>query len=226
VPGSLPTPDSTGPLDPTQRRLAERLLVAAVRRLQRRMPLRDGFRTDAVLAEVRRAAAGVRPPGHRGRQRLELDDTALRSVIDDLVAADRLARGGPRLRLAEEEEGLDPVMVQRIAQLLGGLEAAGLEPPPVEPVALRLGIPPGVIAELRASGRLVHLAPGIDYPAETWRAIEARLDRLQSVGPLTVARVRPELRATRRHAEAILARRTGQRMERRGPRRRRDRRAV
>jgi hypothetical protein len=146
---------------------------------------------------------------------LHLDDAELKGVVDTLVADGRLVRHGRRLIPPDGKPELDPEMRQRIDRLLAGLQAAGLAPPPVEALAARLGIPAGVIAELRASGSLVHLAPGIDYPAGLWRSVEEELARLAASGPLTVRRVRDALRATRRHAEAILARRRGDRAKRR-----------
>jgi hypothetical protein len=70
-------------------------------------------------------------------------------------------------------------------------------------LAGRLGIPPPVIDQLRAGGLLRAVAPGIDYPADVWSTIVARVEGM--AGTLTVARVRDELRTSRRHAEAILA---------------------
>jgi len=60
------------------------------------------------------------------------------------------------------------------------------------------------VAQLRAAGEVVSVAPGIDYPRATWLEISERLDRLARGGRLNVARVRDDLRASRRHAEAIL----------------------
>jgi hypothetical protein len=78
-----------------------------------------------------------------------------------------------------------------------------------------------VIDQLRSGGQLRQIGPGIDYPAEVWSALRARLEDMR--GTLTVARVRDELQTTRRHAEAILAA-TGERPLPSRPRR--DRRAV
>jgi hypothetical protein len=78
-----------------------------------------------------------------------------------------------------------------------------------------------VIDQLRAAGQLRQIAPGIDYPAEVWSALRAKLEAMP--GALSVGRVRDELHTTRRHAEAILAA-TGDRPRQprrpRGPRRR------
>lgn len=195
-----------GPMDPVQRRLAERRLLDALRRLHRREPMRPDVRLDTLLASARAAHPG-RSPRHRGATTLQLDDAGLLAVVDGLAAAGHIVRTGRRVRLPEHRPGLEPVMLERVERLLEGLRESGLEPPRVEGVAARLGIPEGVVAQLRASGELVQLAPGIDYPRATWEALRERVDRLAASGPLTVARARDHLRTSRRHAEAILARR-------------------
>lgn len=194
---------TVGAIDPEQRRVAERLILAALRRFHREQPLSVDLRTDALVARVR-AAAGRRPPSrHRGSTPLTLGDADLRRVIDDLVLDGRLVRRGRRIGLAEAKPGLDPEMDERVRRLLGGLRAAGAAPPRVEGLAARLGIPPPVIDQLRAGGVLRHVGPGIDYPADVWSALHARLEAMR--GERSVARIRDELRTSRRHAEAILA---------------------
>jgi hypothetical protein len=161
------------------------------------------IRVDTVVAAVRttrRAAAG-----HRGSAPLTLDDAGVRQVIDGMVAAGALVRRGHRIRLPSHRPGLDPVMRERADRLLDGLREAGAEPPRVDGPAARLGITPAVLAQLRRSGELVDIGSGVDYPRDVWSSIAARVDRVADHGPLTVARLRDELRTSRRHAEAILA---------------------
>src|SRR5438552_4612924 len=205
-------------MDPPHRRLAERRLVAALRRLHRRDPLRAEVRTDAVLRELRADPGERLPAGHRGGGSLRpLSDADLLAIVDALVASGRLLRRGHRVRLPEHEPIiLDSEMRARVDRLLAGLRDAGAEPPRVEGVAARLGIPAGVVAQLRSAGELVTVGEGIDYPRVVARALQARLDELAQGGPLTVSRVRDELRTSRRHAEALLA-------YRRAPRPKRDR---
>lgn len=198
------------PMDPIQRQLAERRLVAALRRLHRRQPLNPDVRVDTLVAELR-TNDRQRPTTHRGATPLVLDDAALRLVIDSLVLSGSLERSGHRVRLPEHAPTLDPVMRERVDLLLEGLASAGAAPPPVEGIASRLGIPGVVIDQLRASGELVSLEAGIDYPRSTWAELEVRLAMMAARGPLSVARVRDELRATRRHADAILRRLRGAR---------------
>jgi hypothetical protein len=200
-----------GPMDPAQRRLAERRLLNGLRRLHRREPMRPDVRLDTVL-QAARAIPAERPAGHRGAVRLALDDEQLMAVIDELAAAGRVVRHGRRVRLADHRPRLEPVMRERVDRLLAGLRQAGPNPPRVDAVAARLGIPEAVLAGLRSAGELVPLAAGIDYPRDSWEALRERVDRVAASGPLTVARVRDQLRTTRRHAEAILA---GWRAERR-----------
>ena len=192
-----------GSIDPEQRRVAERLVLATLRRFHREQPLSADLRIDSLVSRVRAAASRKPPPRHRGATPLTLDDADLRRVIDDMGADGRLVRTGRRVRLPDARPGLDPEMQERVNRLMEGLRAAGSEPPRVEGLAGRLGIPPTVIDQLRAGGMLRSIGPGIDYPADVWSALRARVDEMP--GNLNVARVRDHLRTTRRHAEAIIA---------------------
>lgn len=174
-------------------------------------------RVDTVVTAVRatRSAAA----GHRGSTPLTLDDDSVRRVIDEMVAAGALVRRGHRVRLPSHRPGLDPVMRERADRLLEGLREAGAEPPRVDGLAARLGITPAALAQLRRSGELVSIGAGVDYPEDVWVSISARVDRMAGRGPMTVARLRDELRTSRRHVEAILAFRRAERRRVR-PRRR------
>jgi selenocysteine-specific elongation factor len=210
----MTAPDAGGPMDPAQRRLAERRLLQVLQRLHRREPLRADHRVDTLIEAVR--SQPVAPGrGHRGAQRLILGDAALLVVVEALVAEGRVLRSGHRVRLPDHVPGIEPEMRQRVDRLLDGLRQAGAAPPRVEGVAARFGIPPGVLDELRRAGELVAVAPGIDYPRDTWEALRERIDRLAATGPLTIPRVRDGLRTSRRHAEALLAQRRARRLVRR-----------
>jgi len=190
-----------GAIDPEQRRLAERLVLAALRRFHREQPLSADLRMDTLVSRVR-AAASRRPPArHRGSA--PLDDSDLRRVIDDLVIGGALTRNGRRIRLADAETGLAPEMDEKVRALIEGLRSAGANPPRVDGIAARLGIPPNVIDQLRTAGILRQIAPGIDYPADTWASLRVRVEEMS--GQMSVGRLRDELRTSRRHAEAILA---------------------
>jgi hypothetical protein len=191
------------PIDPGQRLLAERRLLATLRRHQRRSPLRADVRVDTLVGELRAGEPG-RATGHRGRQPLTLSDGELRSVVDGMVAAGTLLRSGHRVQLPDAGRSLDPIMQERVDQLLATLSAGGAMPPAAESVGTRLGIPPALIDQLRVAGELISVDPRIDYPRHTWLEISHRLDLLADIGELSVRRVRDELGTTRRHAEAIL----------------------
>jgi hypothetical protein len=193
------------PIDPAQRRLAEGRLVTVLRRHQRRSPLRPDLRVDALVAALR-AGEPARPLSHRGRGAISLTDAELRQVVDGMVESGTLLRTGHRVQLPGEDRALDPVMRRRVDQLLATLAAAGATPPPVEPLARGLGLPEAMLAQLRAAGELVSVAPRIDYARETWEEIAVRLDQLPADGVPSVRLVRDELATTRRHAEAVLRR--------------------
>ena len=196
-------PGPIGAIDPEQRRVAERLVLSALRRFHREQPLSVDLRMDSLGARVRSAAGRRPPPRHRGATPLTLEDADLRRVIEDMADDGRLRRNGRRVGLPESRPGLDPEMAERVDRLLEGLRFARAEPPRVEGLAARLGIPPPVIDQLRAGGVLRHIAPGIDYPADVWSTLLARVSAMS--GTRSVARLRDELHTSRRHAEAILA---------------------
>ena len=200
-------------MDFDQRRLAERRLIAALRRLHGREPMRADIRADAVLRELRDDPGERLPAGHRGAGSLrELSDGELLAVVDALVASGKLMRRGHRLRLPEHQPVvLDSEMRERVARLMAGLREAGAEPPRVEGIAARMGIPGGVVAQLRAAGELVQVGQAIDFPRAVAAELDARMDEMARHGPLTVARVRDTLRTSRRHAEALLAYRRARR---------------
>jgi hypothetical protein len=196
-------PGPIGAIDPEQRRVAERLVLAALRRFHREQPLSVDLRMDSLVSRVR-SASGRKPPSrHRGATPLTLEDPELRRVIEEMADDGRLRRIGRRVGLPDSRPGLDPEMAERVDRLLEGLRSARAEPPRVDGLAGRLGIPPTVIDQLRAGGVLRQIAPGIDYPADVWSALLARIAGMS--GSLSVARVRDELHTSRRHAEAILA---------------------
>ena len=191
-----------GAIDPEQRRVAERLVLAALRRFHREQPLSVDLRLDSLVSRVRAAGGRKPPPRHRGSAPLTLEDAELRRVIEDMADDGRLVRHGRRVGLPDVRPSLEPEMAERVERLMEGLRSAGAAPPRVEGLAARLGIPPTVIDQLRAGGQLRQVAPGIDYPADVWSALQARLEGMK--GPMSVARLRDELHTSRRHAEAIL----------------------
>ena len=91
-------------MDPAQRRLAERRLLAALRRLHRREPMRADIRLDAVLREVRADPGERRPSGHRGAGSLrDVSDAELLEVVDSLVFSGRMVARAHRVRLPDHE---------------------------------------------------------------------------------------------------------------------------
>lgn len=192
-----------GSIDPEQRRVAQRLVLGALRKFHREQPMSVDLRVDSLVTRVRAAAGRKPPPRHRGATGLTLDDADLRRVIDGMADDGRLARNGRRVGLPDSRPAMDPETAERVDRLLEGLRAAGAEPPRVDGLAGRLGITPAVIDQLRTGGVLRQIAPGIDYPADVWSAL---LARMAGMGPNpSIARVRDELHTSRRHAEAILA---------------------
>jgi len=192
-----------GSIDTEQRRVAQRLVLAALRKFHKEQPMSVDLRVDSLVTRVRSAAGRKPPPRHRGATPLTLDDADLRRVIDEMADDGRLSRNGRRVGLPDTRPTMDPETAERVDRLLDGLRAAGAEPPRVDGLAGRLGITPTVVDQLRAGGVLRQIAPGIDYPADVWSALLARVEGMGR--SLSIARVRDELHTSRRHAEAILA---------------------
>jgi len=166
-----------GSIDPEQRRVAQRLVLAALRKFHKEQPMSVDLRVDSLVGRVRAAAGRKPPPRHRGATPLTLDDADLRRVIDEMADDGRLARNGRRVGLPESRPAMDPEMAERVDRLLEGLRAAGAEPPRVDALAGRLGITPTVIDQLRAGGVLRQIAPGIGVellplPSEMQRTVD------------------------------------------------------
>ena len=193
-------------MDPAQRRLAERRLLAALLRLHRRNPLRADLRVDAVIAELRADAGERLPASHRGGGTLrEVRDAELIALVDELATTGQLVRDGHRIRLPQHEPVIaDPQMRERVERLLAGLRETGAQPPRVEAVASRLGVPAPIIDQLRAAGELVTVGEGIDYPHDVLDELLARMAELGAHGQLSLPRVRDGLRTSRRHAQALM----------------------
>jgi hypothetical protein len=211
------------PIDPARRQAAERRILDVMRRFHRAEPLARDIRVEALMRRVRAAAdADRRPRSHRGAAAFDLTDPELQAVIGGLVASGQLERRGQRVNLPGERPGLSGEMAGRVDRLIEGLRAAGAEPPRVDAVAARIGIPPGVIDQVRSSGMLVSLGPGIDYPREVLETLLERIGGLSTRGPLTTGRVAVSLGTSRRYAEALLeryrARRAAEKARRRRPR--------
>lgn len=192
------------PIELAQQRVAERRIIDALRRFHRSEPLVPDVRVDGLVRRLRDTVRDTRPAGHRGAGGLTLDDRALRHVIDRLVAEGRLERRGHRVRLPGRRPTLGPEMRDRVDRLLEGLRAAGAAPPRVDGPASRLGIPPPVIDQLRRSGELVVVAPGIDYPRDVHARLMEQVASLRGHGRPGIGQVAARLRTSRRYAEALL----------------------
>lgn len=195
---------AAGPIDLGQRRLAERRILAALRRFQRSEPLGGGIRIDGLVARIRADPAEHRPLGHRGAARLALDDAELRRVLHDLVASGAIERDGRRVRLAGDARALDPRMRERVELLIAELRSAGAHPPRVERPAARLGVTPAVLDQLRRAGELVSVGPGVDYPRDVHAGLSRHIEAMAAEGTLSVARLRDDLGTSRRYAEALV----------------------
>lgn len=183
---------------------AERRLLSALARMHRREPLAPDVRVDALVAELRASERG-RPASHRGGGSLPMTDSDLRVIVDRLVERGEVVRRGHRVRLPSHLAVLPDGWRQRADALVDVLRQESPTPPRAEAVARRLGLPEPALEHLRATGELVSVAPGIDYPSDVYAGLLGVARGLADDGTLTVAALRAAIGGTRRYASAIIA---------------------
>lgn len=195
-------------MEAARREKARRDLLRALERFHREQPMTPDLRVDGLVARVQRASPGPSLKHRGGGAASTRAD--LEAALDALVADGTVARVGRRVRLASGGAGLGPDMRRRADELLRALRDHAGVPPRAEAVARRLGLPLAVVDGLRASGELVAVAPGIDYPADVLDALMARLAALPEEEAAGTGSVAAALGVSRRHAQA-LRQRAGQR---------------
>jgi hypothetical protein len=185
------------------RQTAERRLLSTLARLHRREPLAPDIRVDTLVAELRAAESG-RPAKHRGGGRTPLSDAELRGLVNTLVERGALIRQGHRVRLPGHLAVLPDGWRERADELISVLRAERASPPRADAVASRLGLPDAALANLRATGELVVIGPGIDLPGDTFAEMLAVARRLADDGTLSVAALRTAIGTSRRVAAGII----------------------
>jgi hypothetical protein len=190
-------------MDRARQGRAEREVLRALERFHRREPMAPDLRVDGLWARVTRASAGASANHRGGGASLERAD--FEAALEALVEQGAVLRAGRRVRLARGGAGLGPEMRHRADKLLGVLRSAGRTPPRADGVARRLGLPAGVLDGLRASGELVQVAPGIDYPRDVLDLLLADLSTLAPGEVASAGLLAASLGVARRHAEALRA---------------------
>ena len=179
---------------------ATRRLAARSRR--RGCPRRRGDRAGRC-APCRRAAGDGDPAGRAStlsgavvaphdvtaddRTTLEVGGT----LLEDLVAAGRLARDGELLRDPPlERRRLPPAVLAAMDRLEIALAIPA--PPPLGEAARAAHCPPEGVRALEAGGRIVRVEADLAWAGSTYRELEALAIRLADPGPLTPSTLRDE----------------------------------
>ncbi len=157
--------------------------------------------TGIPLAEVRRSLA------RSLRRMVTADDrTALEvagTLLEDLVAAGRLARDGELLRdPTRSSGGLPPAVLAAMDRLEIALAIPA--PPPLGDAARAAHCPPEGVRALEAGGRIVRVEADLAWAGSTYRELEALAIRLADPGPLTPSTLRDETGTSRKYVMAIL----------------------
>ncbi len=205
--GALPS-DPTGGPQPAFGSLAlaadvrESLAEAALEAVEahhRASPLSPGLplpRARAVLLRRLRALASIE------RRHVDATGAAISSLLDELVAAGRLARRGEALRDPANASETPAELLSAMDRLESALAVSA--PPSLELAAAAAACPPEGIRALQAAGRIVRLAPDLAWSTATYHRLAAvALDRAR-VGPLTPAAFRDATGTSRRFVLAIL----------------------
>jgi selenocysteine-specific elongation factor len=202
--------------------LLERMCTAGrARRVGKR---RRSYFAPAQLERARSRLLGVldkadsRRPVSRGAlaDAAGLSDLAAASVLEELVAADEVRVRGPGFVPARRVSGDDP----RVESLLDALLADGLEPRGVDALAATVGMTGdearGLLEELALEGRVAAVKPGIYYHPDGLAEARRRVVSLcRRDGSVTIARLRDELRTSRKYTQALLEYLDAQRVTRR-----------
>jgi len=166
----------------------------------------------AHLAEAHRAAPtspGVEMESVRAASASALRPRLFRTLVDELVRRERVARDESVLRLASHRARLaapERALAERVERAL--VEGA-LTPPDTRQIEAELGIAPrrlaDVLAQLERDGRAVRVAPDLWYAAPAFEQARARLtSHLQQHGEITAAAFRDLIRASRKFSIALL----------------------
>jgi selenocysteine-specific elongation factor len=173
-------------------------VLEAVAAHHRAAPLSPGLplpRARAVLLRRLRALASV------DRQHLDATN-AISDLLDDLVAAGRLARRGDVLRDPALATEASPDLLSAMDRLEAALAVAA--PPSLDAAAAAAACPPEGIRELQAAGRIVRLAPDLAWSTATYHGLAAVALERARAHPLTPAAFRDATGTSRKFVLAIL----------------------
>jgi selenocysteine-specific elongation factor len=173
--------------------------LEAVASHHRDAPLSAGLplpRARATLLRRLRSLATIE------RSDAHLAIAAVAAVLDDLVAAGRLARDGEALRDPGRAAARPPELVAAMDRLERALAVAA--PPPLDEAAALAGCPPEGVRALAADGRIVRLGSDLAWGTATYHGLASLALERARAAPLTPAAYRDATGTSRRYVLAIL----------------------
>jgi selenocysteine-specific elongation factor len=145
-------------------------------------------------------------PKEELRTRLGVDTRLFGRMLDQLKAQGLVAEDGPFVRLSSHVVRFTPEQERQVALLLDVLGESGVAPPDRADWESALRISPELTDALVTQGTLVEVAPGLVYDRQTLdMVLDGIRDAIQREGPLTVARIRDLLGASRKYVLALVA---------------------
>lgn len=177
----------------------ERAALEAVAAHHRETPLSAGAPLPRVRAAVLRRLRSLATVERRDAAAAQ---SAVTSVVDDLVARGSLARSGQALRDPALGTAVPPELDASMRRLEAALNVAA--PPSLDEAATAAGCPPEGVRALAAEGRIVRLTPDLAWATPTYHRLAAlALERARGA-PLTPAAYRDATGTSRRYVMAIL----------------------
>jgi selenocysteine-specific elongation factor len=186
-------------LAPDVRDALEAAAVEAVAGFHRDHPVESGLGIATLrpsLRAVLRRLATIR------RDDAADADAAIGATIDDLVARDRLARDGDRLRDPVREAGPPAALVAAMDRLAALIDVPA--PPTLSEAARVAGCPPEGIRALEAAGRIVRIEADLAWAAPSFHRLAATALELARRAPLAPAALRDATGTSRRVVMPLL----------------------
>jgi selenocysteine-specific elongation factor len=165
--------------------------------------------TGQVEALLRRFHEGY--PLRRGlpkeelRTRLGAEPRLFVRELEQLKAQGTATEDGPFVRLSSHAVRFSVDQERQVDQLIRILREAGVSPPDRADLEAELRISSELVDALLVQGRLVEVAAGLVYDADTLSSLVAKIrEDIQQHGPRTVAQVRDLLDASRKFTLALV----------------------
>ena len=186
-------------LSPDIRETLERGAVAEVAAHHRDHPVDTG----APLGTIRRGLqAQLRHAAAVRRSDAVAAEAAVDAVIADLVARQRLARDGDRLRDPAFAEGPGSALAAAMDRLVALLDVPS--PPDLADAARAAGCPPAGVRALEASGRIVRVEANLAWASSTFQRLAAQALALARRGGVSPAALRDASGTSRRYVMPLL----------------------